>query len=360
MKKDFLSLVSHQKTEKRLTKETLNHPGIIALASGQNPFTETQTAYVKAYEALGIDFINRVPEENATHSLRPGDSMEILGDYKKSYLGVYDTYTRWKYPYKNAEDFFDSVEIDLDYHQLITPVPHFLDRDVIERKMKIVDDIGLYYYMLYTNLFMWGVEYLGWEVFMTAATINPEIFKTRFLNPAAFKSREAIKILSSVTSPFVFVHDDLASAQGSVFQPEWYDRYIFPRYEFIWEPARKAGKKIIFTADGNMSALLKPLKEVSVDGVMLESPATDFDRILDVFGDSIVIGGIDTRILTFGTPEMIRIHVKHVHKMTEGILGYVMSSCGGLHGNIPIRNLEVYFDTRAELGYTPGAWRAKR
>lgn len=42
---------------------------------------------------------------------------------------------------------------------------------------------------------------------------------------------------------------------------------------------------------------------------------------------------------------------------TKNITGYVMSSCGGLHGNIPLKNLEVYFDARVITGHTPPNWR---
>jgi len=37
--------------------------------------------------------------------------------------------------------------------------------------------------------------------------------------------------------------------------------------------------------------------------------------------------------------------------------GFAISSCGGLHGNIPMPNLEAYFDARAEIGATPADWR---
>jgi hypothetical protein len=30
--------------------------------------------------------------------------------------------------------------------------------------------------------------------------------------------------------------------------------------------------------------------------------------------------------------------------------GFIISSCGGLHGNIPMDNLAAYFDARREAG----------
>ena len=357
MKKDVIAFSKLKMPAKRPSKETLNHPGLIALASGLNPFTQTKEAYLKAYASLGIDIINRVPEENAPEPLKPGECQTLDGDYNKSHLGLYDTYCKVKFPFADVDDFFAADEITLDYSQLITPVPHALDKAEIERKISVIGDIGLYYYMYYTNLFMWGVEYLGWEVFMLASSIDPEGFKEKFLDKAFQKSYQAIQLLSEIDSPFVFVHDDLSHATGPVFPPAWYDQYIFPRYGELWAPARKAGKKIIFTADGNMSDFIEPLKAAGVDGVMFENPATDFDLILQAFGDKIVIGGVDTNLLTFGTPDQIKNHVRDVAEKTRDVAGFAMSTPGGIHGNIPLKNLETYFDVRAEYGFTPENWR---
>ena len=106
-----------------------------------------------------------------------------------------------------------------------------------------------------------------------------------------------------------------------------------------------------------MEPLLSDLKATGVDGVMLENPATNFDSIIECFSNEIIIGGIETSILTRGKPEEIKRHVRDVHEKVKDIPGYVMSTPGGIHGQIPIANLIAYFDTRAELGYTPENWR---
>ena len=65
MKSDVLAWANGHPTSKRVAKETLNHPGLIELVSGLNVYEHTAKAYRRAYEALGIDIINRVPLENA-------------------------------------------------------------------------------------------------------------------------------------------------------------------------------------------------------------------------------------------------------------------------------------------------------
>mgnify|MGYP005847665395 CR=1 FL=1 len=358
MKSDVISAFSEKKiSAKRPSKETLNHAGLVYLASGIDPYTDTRNAYLEAYRSLGIDILNRVPQSKAVKTLKTGESIPCGNGYKRAYIGLFDTYFRERYPFKDVDEFFSAEDLELDYHELITPVPHKLDGNTIRQKMDIAGDTGLYYYMLYTTLFMWGVEYLGWEVFMMAATLEPELFEEKFLRRAFEKSKGYIAELAEADSPYVFVHDDLADKSGPVFSPDWYDRYIFPRYPELWKPAKERSKKVIFTADGNMEPFLKKLKETGVDGVMLENPATDFDKILDVFGDGIVICGMDTYLLTFGTPKEISDHVDLISRKTSGVPGFAMCSPGGLHNNIPIENLEAYFDARVRNGFTPEGWK---
>lgn len=358
VKQDVLALAELLKnTEKRPSKETLNHPDLIRLATGLDPYTQTANAYREAYHALGIDLINRVPEDNAPPPLKFGEVRDVGGGYKEAHLGLYNTVARHVYPFNSVEEFWQADALDPRYEELRTPSPHRLDPAEIQRKSELLGDVGLYYYMLYTTLFMWGVEYLGWEVFLMAAAMDPEGFDEKFFRVVLPRSLRMIEMLAEVDSPFVFCHDDLVDARGPMFAPAWYEKYIFPRYGQLWTPAKRKGKKVIFVADGNMNEFLEPLRATGVEGVMLENPATDFEKILNVFGDKIVIGGIETGVLMHGSPEQVRQHVLRVHERTRDIPGFVMSTPGGIHGNLPLENLSAYFDTRVETGHTPEGWR---
>lgn len=358
MKSDVLSAFLDGKIlNKRPSKETLNHAGLVYLASGIDPFVDSPRAYLEAYRSLGIDILNRVPSSNAKRRLSPGEHARYNDNYDHAYLGIYDTFFRTCFPYEEPEELYEDRFLELDYHELITPVPHCLNPGIIKTKMQAADEVGLYYYMLYTNLFMWGVEYLGWEVFVISAMEDPDRFDRHFLQRAFEVSKKHIELLSDIESPFVFVHDDLADANGPIFSPDWYDRYIFPRYSELWEPVKEKGKKLVYVADGNMGPLLPKLRECGVDGVHLENPGTDLDVILDNFGDGIIICGMDTRLLTFGSPEDIKAEVNQVSKKMRDVPGFAMCSPGGLHSDIPIENVEAYFDARVDNGFTPENWR---
>lgn len=361
MKQNVLSWAQGRTSEKLVSKETLNHAGLVELVSGLGVYQATPEAFRRAYTALGIDIINRVPLHNAPPATPPGEtrSHETL-PYRYANLGVYDTAYRETYACATPEDVWDLDVDSLCYEDLWTPVPHRCRPDDIKSRERAIGDIGLYYPMLYTTLFMWPVEFLGWEVFMMAAAMQPDRFHEHVLVPCAAKSKAIVdEMVSASDSPFLFVHDDLAGKNGPMFKPAWYDAYIFPNYPRIWAEAKRLGKKIIFVADGNMEAFLPRLVEAGVDGLMFENPATSLDAVKEHFGQPgrFLIGGIDTATLTFGTAHEIRAMVLDVAKKMDGCPGFAIASGGGLHGNIPLANLEAYFDARAEIDATPADWR---
>lgn len=308
---DVLKWAEGRPTAKLVSKETLNHAGLIELVSGLNPYKHTPDAYRRAYRALGIDLVNRVPLEDAPaptapDQVRPHPSGK---PYDCASLGVYDTVMRRSYPCRTPEEVYALDAARLAYEDLLTPVPHAFDLADAVRRQSALGQVGLYYPMLYTTLFMWAVEVLGWELFMMAATLDPELFHTSFLRPCAQKSTELTHRLSEdATQPFLFLHDDLASARGPVFNPRWYDRYIFPHYPEIFAEAKRRGKKVILVADGDMTRFLPKLNDAGIDGIMFESPATPLEAVIEHFGapGRFFIGGISTAVLATGSPEEVR------------------------------------------------------
>lgn len=361
MKHDVLAWAAGRSTHKLISKETLNHRGLIEMVSGLDVYQHTAEAYLRAYEALGIDIINRVPLENAPDptpggTIRPHPTLP----YHLAPLGVYDTVSRHTYLCQAPEDVWQLDMANVRYDDLLVPVPHPCAADDIRAREAALGEVGLYYPMLYTTLFMWPVEILGWEIFMLAAVSEPERFHEHFLVPCVRKSKAIVADMARASdSPFIFVHDDLASATGPFFRPAWYDTSIFPHYAEILEDARNAGKKVIFVADGNMTAFLPKLVDAGIDGMMFENPATPVEAVIEHFGqpDRFMIGGIETVTLTSGTPDDVRRMVFDLYEKVQHLPGFAIASCGGLHGNIPFENLEAYFDARVEIGATPEDWK---
>lgn len=364
MRKDALAWANGTPT-KLVSRESLNHPGLIEMVTGLDVYKNTSEAYKRAYQALGVDIMNRVPLENAPE---PTPERETRPHPDKPYTyvgtgGVYDTVYRHTYPCATPEEVWDLDVEALRYDDLITPVPHPCQADDIQAREQAIGDVMLYHALYYTTLFMWGVEVLGWEIFLMAAALEPDRFHEHFLLPCVAKSKAIVTEIALASAlPFVFVHDDLASATGPMFRPSWYDKYIFPHYPEIWSEAKRLGKNVILIADGNMTAFLPRLVEVGVDGLVFETPATPLDAVIEYFGEAglFFIGGIGTAELTLSSPEEVRQMVMHLHQRVKDYPGFCLRCSGGLQGNIPLENLESYFDARAEIGATPQDWRTCR
>lgn len=146
MKADAVVWAKGGPTTKRVSKETLNHRALIEAVSGLDVYRHTSEAYRRAYEALGIDLVNRVPTENAPAptpegSVRPHPAHT---DYDLAPLGVYDTACRRRYACRDADDVW-SFDMDrVRYADLITPVPHPCDSADIALREQALGDAGLY------------------------------------------------------------------------------------------------------------------------------------------------------------------------------------------------------------------------
>lgn len=363
MKKDAIAYMEGAPTEKLAAKETLNHRALVEMLSGLDVYEQTREAYLRAYEALGIDIINRVPTENAPAPTPPGEVRNHpTRPYHYAMLGVYDTVTRHTYPCRTPEEVWDLDVDSISHLDLVNGVPHYCLPDDIRAREAAIGEVGAYYPMLYTTLFMWGVEVLGWEVFMMAAALEPDRFFEHFLSPCITKSAKIVAAMAEATTlPVVFTHDDLAAATGPMFAPAWYDEYIFPHYREIHAGARRLGKKICLCADGDMTAFLPKLIEIGIDGIMFETPATPVEAIVEHFGapDKFFIGGISSRTLTFAAPADVASMVFDLHRKAGDCRGFAIASSGGLHNDIPMANVEAYFDARVEIGATPRDWRTR-
>lgn len=352
MRKDVLDALSGRFPEKIPSKETLNHPGLVSLAAGFDVFEDSPRAFEIAWRRLGIDIHVEKPKGNAIRPKRPGGAW-TEGNVSYSDLGVYPTSMPlehlpgipkdgddWIYRYDPADDDFDA---ETETKALKAASSGFLRSFGSEAVM---------YRLYYTTLFMWPVVKFGWEPFMLNAIGDPARFDKRFLEPWTEISRKRVECLCAMDEDVIFTHDDLAMSTGPVFQPEWYETHIFPRYAYIWEPIRKAAKKLVFVCDGKADAFLERLLDFPIDGIMLESPATSFELILETWGKAGrgFIGGISTALLTNGTPEEVGRHTRDVVEKGRRHPGFMISSCGGLHGNIPLENARAYFNARKEAG----------
>ena len=333
-----------QPTDRIPQTETLEHPAYIRQVSGIDPYVDPVGAGLRALEALDLDWVFGLHR----HAVR-FEAGQTVKD-----LGAGRLLTDWGLIGSSWQDvpLFTSPEEVLRYRPLEDAefrVP-LISR---ERRASYVGgpwaqqatigDRALATGLYYTTLFQYGIMAFGWEHFLLAAAMDPETFDV-ILEQFAEISRQNVAAWVTGDCPMFMFHDDVAITRGLVFAPEWYRKYLFPKYERILEPARRAGKRIVFVSDGNYTELLPDLFAVGVDGVMVDE-RMDLAAILARHGrDKVVIGNVDVQVLTWGTPEEIRREVRRCCDLGRDCPGYFIKCFGDLPQNIPTEHLDVYFD----------------
>ena len=204
--------------------------------------------------------------------------------------------------------------------------------------------MGWYYH----TLFMWPVEIFGWENFMLAAMTDTERFNEILSQFLEITKRDIRAMCAVEELPLIACHDDLASAQGPMFDPAWYERYIFPRYREVFDIIHEAGKKVLFVSDGNIEVLLPRLAAMGADGIAIDKN-TSLSAAVDSFSGKIICGGMDPAVISQGGEAEIEALVRQTVAVVKAQPGYFFQ-CPGMTGQTPIRNIERYQELIRKYG----------
>jgi hypothetical protein len=200
----------------------------------------------------------------------------------------------------------------------------------------------------YDTLFSACIRTFGWEMFLASVPHHEEEFD-RVLEGFTEISIAESEAWARTGVDVLLTHDDIAWTQGLVFAPEWYRKYIIPRYTRIWKPLKDRGIPVIFLSDGSFGPLVDDIAAAGADGFMFE-PTVPLDMMAEKFGKTkVLVGNADCRILQFGTKEAIRAEVKRCVDLGRDCPGFFMSVSNHLPNGIPFDNLRYYFDTFEEM-----------
>ena len=117
---------------------------------------------------------------------------------------------------------------------------------------------------------------------------------------------------------------------------------MFPNYKTLFEPLHEAGKKILFTADGNYTEYIDNVAACGVNGFVME-PATDMKYIAEKYGKThIFVGNADTSVLLNGTREDIENEVRRCMDIGKNCPGFIMAVGNHIPVNTPVENALWY------------------
>ena len=194
---------------------------------------------------------------------------------------------------------------------------------------------------IYVTLMSGLIALLGWDTLLVAAGIDPEAFG-EFTNRYANWISSHFKALADCKAPVVMVHDDIVWGNGPFLRHEWYREYIFPNLKRLFDPLREAGKKIMFTSDGDFTLFIDDVANCGVNGFVME-PTTDMGYIAEKYGKThVFIGNADTRILLSGSKEDIYNEVKRCMDIGKKHPGFFMAVGNHIPANTPIENALYY------------------
>ncbi len=345
-----LKTIHLDRSEEIAHLENLDHPLFMQELVGFDPWENPRQAYIDAYTALDIDWIIGIPGR----SIRFDNGISGVRDRNGFVLtewGLSGSAWREDYQFDEVEDVlaFDPV-INQNSEKLLT-----LDyaRAEIDRRRSDQEMLGssaIVSGIYYTMLFQFGIMIFNWELFLSAAASDAELFR-RVLEGFAAVSHRNMELWAQEDINLLFVHDDIAIEQGMVFRPDWYRKNVFPLYEYILEPVKtRKNLKVAFVSDGDYSAVLNDLVSVGFDGFVINSPAMDLGEISQKLGDrAFLAGGIDTNVLTLGQPDDVRKEVRDCLEKTRPARGFFMHSGGDLPHNIPLENMRAYFHATGRI-----------
>ena len=220
------------------------------------------------------------------------------------------------------------------------------ERDYLNRCVETPDMVNMT--GIYITLVSGLVEIFGWEMLLLAAGSDPQAFG-RLCDRYTDWILQYFLALAETRVPIVMVHDDMVWTSGPIFSPRWYRQFIFPNYRRLFSPLVEAGKKIMFTSDGNFTRFVDDIAACGVHGFVFE-PYTDLAEIAEKYGKThVIIGNADTRILLNGDRAAIRAEVQRCMRIGKSCPGYFLAVGNHIPANTPADNVLFYRDVYEEL-----------
>jgi hypothetical protein len=195
----------------------------------------------------------------------------------------------------------------------------------------------------YKTLFSACIQAFGWEMFLCAAGTDHQRFD-RVLEGFYKISEANFKAWAETGIRYFICHDDIVWSNGAVFHPDWYRKYIFPRYKKLWTILKEKGMKVIFCSDGNFTEFIDDIANAGADGFIFE-PMTDLDYIVEKYGKTkIIMGNVDCRVLTWGSRHEIEQEVTRCIIPGKKCPGFFIAVGNHIPSNVPLENILYYFD----------------
>lgn len=193
----------------------------------------------------------------------------------------------------------------------------------------------------YKTLVSGCIQTFGWDMLLEAAADRDKM--ERVFDSFYRRTQFHMDAWAQTSAEAIIQHDDFVWSSGAFMRPEIYRSVIIPRYAELWKPLKRAGKKVLFCADGDFREFADDIIEAGADGLIFE-PVMDFAEMVEKYGQTTVLIGsdVDCRDLTFGTWETVKAALDRSLALAHQCRGVILATGNHLPSNIPAPILEQY------------------
>lgn len=142
---------------------------------------------------------------------------------------------------------------------------------------------------------------------------------------------------------------------GMGLSPKVYNEFVRPYDQALVDIGKAAGKLVLYHDCGLCNALLESMVAMGIDYLEPLNPVTASGDVDPVdakrrIGDQVCLrGGYNHELLTFGTPDEVRAHVRECLEGLSPGGGYILCPSGPLDIDVRMENLEAFANEAAKL-----------
>jgi hypothetical protein len=195
----------------------------------------------------------------------------------------------------------------------------------------------------YPTIYSGAIAAFGWDMLLLAAADARRF--ARVIDSIYRYTMHQYLAWAETSIEFFMCHDDMVWTQGPFMSPSFYRSEVFPRFQALWAVLHKAGKKVVFTSDGDYSMFVDDIVAAGADVLCFE-PMTALEPVVAKYGQThgIISSKVDARTLTFGSEAQIAAEVDATVAAGKQCKGFMCAVGNHIPSNVPVERALFYMD----------------
>jgi len=187
------------------------------------------------------------------------------------------------------------------------------------------------------------------EVLMDIQLDTPDI--NRAADLLLEHSQALVRYALAIGADGISIGDDFGTQLAPIFPPAVWRRFFKPRYQVLFEPLVRAGKRVVFHSCGQIEPLLEDLRDVGVNAIWPQLPLfelRDFSRRCRGLHLAVQLHPDRGELMQHGTPAQVRRYLHHLVETFDTLRGGSWIHLE-IDPGFPFANVEALFETVMEL-----------